>query len=113
MFTHPLYSAPYSASPLCLLTPVIPLTNLLQVADQFLIKHLVNFVDKAIGPPVYKPAAKRLQESVSLALNIHPHSLCHCLSPPLSLDLQVTSAGLKSSSFEVIKIIIHLEVSLG
>jgi hypothetical protein len=58
LFTHPLYSAPYSASPLCLLTPVIPLTNPLQVADQFLTKHLVNFVYKAIGPPVYKPAAK-------------------------------------------------------
>ena len=47
LFTHPLYSAPYSASPLRLLTPVIPLT-----------KHLVNFVYKAIGPSVYKPAAK-------------------------------------------------------
>ena len=58
LFTHPLHSAPYSASPLRLLTPVIPLTNPLQVADQFLTKHLVNFVYKAIGPPVYKPAAK-------------------------------------------------------
>ena len=58
LFTHPLYSAPYSASPLHLLTPIIPLTNPLQVADQFLTKYLVNFVYKAIGPPVYKPAAK-------------------------------------------------------
>ena len=38
-------------------------------------------------------SSQRLQESISLAPNIHPHSLCHCLSPPLSLDLQVTSAG--------------------
>ena len=33
--------------------------------------------------------------------------------PLLSLDLQVTGAGLKSSFFKVIKIVIHLEVSLG
>ena len=81
LFTHPLYSAPYSASPLCLLTHIIPLTNPLQVADQFLTKHLVNFVYKAIGPPVYKPAAKGCKRVSAwpsiyiLILSVTAHSL--------------------------------------
>src|SRR5437899_8867066 len=58
LITHPLYSAPYSASPLRLLSPITPLTNHLQMADQFLTKHLVISAYKATGPHVYKPAAK-------------------------------------------------------
>ena len=101
LFTHPLYSAPYSASPLHLLTPIIPLTNPLQIADQFLIKHLVNFIYKAIGPPLYKPAAKGCK-SVSSWPSIYILILSVTAYPPLlSLNLQVTSAGLKSSFFKL------------
>src|SRR5207245_9942880 len=56
--THPLYSTPYSASPLCLLSPITPLTNHLQMADQFLNKHLVISAYKATDPHLYNQAAK-------------------------------------------------------
>ena len=84
LFTHPLYSAPYSASPLRLLTPVIPLTNPLQVADQFLTQHLVNFVYKSIGPPVYKPAAKGCKR-VSAWPSIYILIFSVTASPPFCL----------------------------
>ena len=92
------YSASYSASPLHLLTPIIPLTNPLQIADQFLTKHLLNFVYKATGPPIYKPAAKGCKR-VSTWPSIYILIISITAYPPLLfLDLQVTSAGLKSSS---------------